>query len=191
MSSFLGVPVRIRDRVFGNLYLTEKAGGVDFTEQDESIVIALAAAAGVAIENARLYEEAAQRQEWLSATAEIAAVLADPASDQNALQTVADRARSVAGADLAWIVTGPGRARAWRCEVVSGARRGSRHAPRGVDVRVRCRRGSCAARRPIAVERPGHRARRRRPRPHELGLPQPRPRHRRAARIAAAASRGP
>ena len=78
MSSFLGVPVRIRDRVFGNLYLTEKAGGVDFTEQDESIVIALAAAAGVAIENARLYEEAAQRQAWLTATAEIAAVLADP-----------------------------------------------------------------------------------------------------------------
>src|SRR5690606_37771265 len=58
MSSFLGVPVRIRDRVFGNLYLTEKEGGVDFTETDEEVVVALAAAAGVAIENARLYEEA-------------------------------------------------------------------------------------------------------------------------------------
>ena len=54
MSSFLGVPVRIRDKVFGNLYLTEKAGGGDFTDDDETIVIALAAAAGVAIENARL-----------------------------------------------------------------------------------------------------------------------------------------
>ena len=63
MTSFLGVPVRIRGQVYGNLYLTEKAGGVDFTEQDESIVIALAAAAGVAIENARLYEEAAQARE--------------------------------------------------------------------------------------------------------------------------------
>ena len=71
MSSFLGVPVRIRDRVFGNLYLTEKSGGVDFTDEDENIVIALAAAAGVAIENARLYEEAAQREHWLEATAEI------------------------------------------------------------------------------------------------------------------------
>ena len=62
MSSFLGVPVRIRDRVFGNLYLTEKSGGVDFTDEDENVVVALAAAAGVAIENARLYEEAAQRR---------------------------------------------------------------------------------------------------------------------------------
>ena len=106
MSSFLGVPVRIRDKVFGNLYLTEKKGGVDFTSEDEAIVVALAAAAGVAIENARLYEEAEQRQEWLSATAEISAVLADPACSEDALQIVADRARSVAGADLAWVVSG-------------------------------------------------------------------------------------
>jgi signal transduction histidine kinase len=63
MTSFLGVPVRIRGQVYGNLYLTEKAGGVDFSDQDESIVIALAAAAGVAIENARLYEEAAKARE--------------------------------------------------------------------------------------------------------------------------------
>lgn len=71
MRSFLGVPVRIRDRVFGNLYLTEKVGDGDFTSQDEDVVVALAAAAGVAIENARLYEEAARREQWLSATAEI------------------------------------------------------------------------------------------------------------------------
>jgi signal transduction histidine kinase len=63
MTSFLGVPVRIRDRVFGNLYLTEKAGGVDFSEEDERIVVALAAAAGVAIENARLYEAAERARE--------------------------------------------------------------------------------------------------------------------------------
>jgi signal transduction histidine kinase len=56
MHSFLGVPVRIKDRVFGNLYLTEKRGGGDFTADDEEIVIALAGAAGVAIENARLQE---------------------------------------------------------------------------------------------------------------------------------------
>ena len=54
MTSFLGVPVRIRDQVFGNLYLTEKNGGGDFTETDEALVVALAGAAGVAIENARL-----------------------------------------------------------------------------------------------------------------------------------------
>ncbi|MDE0774906.1 MAG: GAF domain-containing protein [Nocardioides sp.] len=106
MSSFLGVPVRIRDKVFGNLYLTEKAGGGDFTEQDESIVIGLAAAAGVAIENARLYEESEQRQLWLSATAEITTLLADAGSGEEALQLVADRAREVAGADVAWVVAG-------------------------------------------------------------------------------------
>ncbi len=60
MRSFLGVPVRIQDRVFGNLYLTEKRGGGDFTASDEEIAIALAAAAGVAIENARLQERVRQ-----------------------------------------------------------------------------------------------------------------------------------
>ncbi|WP_245582109.1 GAF domain-containing protein [Nocardioides halotolerans] len=106
MSSFLGVPVRIRDQVFGNLYLTEKAGGGDFTDEDETVAIALAAAAGVAIENARLYEEAERRQLWLRATAEIAAILADSSRGRDALQLVADRAREVAGADVAWIVAG-------------------------------------------------------------------------------------
>ena len=110
MSSFLGVPVRIRDRVFGNLYLTEKAGGGDFTPGDEEIVIALAATAGVAIENARLYDEGSRRQRWLAATAEITALLTagDPGVD--ALQTIADRAREVAGADVAWIMAGQDRA---------------------------------------------------------------------------------
>jgi signal transduction histidine kinase len=109
MSSFLGVPVRIRDQVFGNLYLTEKAGGGDFTPEDEEIVVALAAAAGVAIENARLYDEASRRQRWLAATTEITAALTagDPAQD--ALRTIADRAREVAGADVAWIVAGQDR----------------------------------------------------------------------------------
>jgi signal transduction histidine kinase len=106
MKSFLGVPVRIRDRVFGNLYLTEKAGPGDFTAEDEEVVVALAAAAGVAIENARLYEEAAQRQRWLSATAEVIGILADATSQDIALQTVADRAREIARADVAWVMTG-------------------------------------------------------------------------------------
>ncbi|HXH58162.1 GAF domain-containing sensor histidine kinase [Iamia sp.] len=55
MRSFLGVPVRVRGEAFGNLYLTEKAGGGDFTTEDEELVVALAAAAGVAVENARLH----------------------------------------------------------------------------------------------------------------------------------------
>ena len=106
MSSFLGVPIRIRDQVFGNLYLTEKAGGGDFTDTDEDVVVALAAAAGVAIENARLYEVAEEREHWLSATAEITALLVGGSGIDDALQLVADRARAVAGADVSWVVAG-------------------------------------------------------------------------------------
>ena len=75
MHTFLGVPVRVRDEVFGNLYLTEKRGG-EFTADDEAVVLALAAAAGVAIENARLFEQARRRQRWLEATDEIRAAAA-------------------------------------------------------------------------------------------------------------------
>jgi signal transduction histidine kinase len=104
MSSFLGVPVRIRDKVFGNLYLTEKADGGDFTDKDESVVVALAAAAGVVIENARLYQEAARRERWLAATAEIIALLLGPVDHRDALQTVADRAREITGADVGTVL---------------------------------------------------------------------------------------
>ncbi|NUR09185.1 MAG: GAF domain-containing sensor histidine kinase [Nocardioidaceae bacterium] len=110
MRSFLGVPVRIRDQVFGNLYLTEKSGDGDFTEADEAIVVALAAAAGVVVENARLYEEAARREQWLHATAELSGAAFAELSPAEALQAVADRARSVARADVAAVVvrSGPG-----------------------------------------------------------------------------------
>ena len=70
MHTLLGLPVRVRGEVFGNLYLTEKPGG--FTESDERLVQALAAAAGVAIENARLFDEARTRQRWLAAAAALA-----------------------------------------------------------------------------------------------------------------------
>jgi signal transduction histidine kinase len=119
MKSFLGVPIRIRDTVFGNLYLTEKAGGVDFSEEDEQIVVALAAAAGVAIENARLHDEAARRETWLAATAEITNLLAESESTTQALQAVADRARQLAGADVTWVVSAENDRLA--LEVVSGA----------------------------------------------------------------------
>lgn len=63
MTSFLGFPIRVRGEVFGNLYLTQKANGQKFTSDDEQTVGALAAAAGVAIENARLFEQSRQNQE--------------------------------------------------------------------------------------------------------------------------------
>lgn len=103
MSSFLGVPVRIRDRVFGNLYLTEKAGGGDFTSQDEEIVVALAAAAGVAIENARLYEETTTRETWARATAALGPALAEPDPDEDPVADLLAQARDLAGADAAWV----------------------------------------------------------------------------------------
>ncbi|GAA2899249.1 two-component system sensor histidine kinase [Streptosporangium fragile] len=99
MGSFLGVPVRVREEVFGNLYLTEKRGGGEFDEDDEAIVAALAAAAGVAIENAWLYEETRRREMWLRASSEVTTSLLSGAAPQEVLTVIARRAREMAGAD--------------------------------------------------------------------------------------------
>ena len=92
MTSFLGVPIRVRDEVFGNLYLTESTRG-QFTAEDEELVTALAATAAAVIDNARLYETARARGEWLQATATITrrlltAELPDPIEP---LHLIADR----------------------------------------------------------------------------------------------------
>jgi signal transduction histidine kinase len=99
MRSFLGVPVRIRDEVYGNLYLTEKRGG-DFDEEDEALVQALAAAAGVAIENARLYAEARRQQQWLRAIAEVTQRLLSGDPRTEVLDLVTSQALGISGADL-------------------------------------------------------------------------------------------
>ena len=104
MHSFLGVPVRIRDTVYGNLYLAEKQGAAEFSEDDEQIVVALAAAAGAAIDNARLYEVAQRRHRWLSAAAEITSVLLSRVQGATALQLIARRARELAGSDSALVL---------------------------------------------------------------------------------------
>jgi len=101
MHSFLGVPVKVRDHVFGNLYLTEKRTATEFSDDDEEIVVALAAAAGTAIENARLYALAQRRHRWLVATAEVVTAVADAPDRDSALAAVARRARDAAEADLA------------------------------------------------------------------------------------------
>ncbi len=109
MTGFLGVPIRVRGRVHGHLYLTDKAGGAPFDADDEELVVALAAAAGVAIGNARLHQAAVRRNAWLEAAAEVQARLLDPAADDgDVLELVAERARQVAGADVAWVATGSG-----------------------------------------------------------------------------------
>jgi two-component system, NarL family, sensor histidine kinase DevS len=118
MRSFLGVPVRVRDQVFGNLYLTEKQGAEEFTAEDEETVLALAVAAGVAIDNARLYAAAGHRQRWLEATAEITTVLTGEVQRTAALRLVARRAREVAGAALVMVLLFDPAAAALTVEVV-------------------------------------------------------------------------
>jgi signal transduction histidine kinase len=86
--------------VFGNLYLTEKSDGADFTEEDQDIVVALAAAAAVAVENARLFEQTQRREQWLQASTEITARLLSGADQRQTLQLVADRAGSITDAHL-------------------------------------------------------------------------------------------
>ncbi|WP_369386790.1 GAF domain-containing protein [Streptomyces sp. CG1] len=100
MSSFLGVPIRVRDQVFGNLYLTEKRGGAEFDEEDESVLSTLAVAAGVAIDNARLYEESRLRERWQRANAEISHSLMS-GSRAASLGLIAERAREISGSALA------------------------------------------------------------------------------------------
>jgi signal transduction histidine kinase len=109
MNSFLGVPIRVRDEVFGNLYLAESTKG-QFSTEDEELATALAATAGVAIDNARLYEAARTRQEWLRASAAITSRLlsahtshapdAESVDAVRPLQLIAESCREIAHADL-------------------------------------------------------------------------------------------
>ena len=100
MRSFLGVPVRVRDEVFGNLYLTNKRGGGEFTEDDEAVLLALGAAAGVAVENARLYEAARRQQRWIQASAEVTTRLLSGSPPAEVLADVTRQALELSGADL-------------------------------------------------------------------------------------------
>ncbi|MGW7607398.1 sensor histidine kinase [Streptomyces sp. NPDC054766] len=101
MNSFLGVPIRARDEVFGNLYLTEKRGGAPFDEEDESLLSTLAVAAGVAIDNARLYEDSRLRERWLKANAEISHSLMSGSGRAEALNLIAEHARDISCSALA------------------------------------------------------------------------------------------
>ncbi|MEV7983588.1 GAF domain-containing protein, partial [Streptomyces sp. NPDC086519] len=105
MNTFLGVPIRVRDQVFGNLYLTEKRGGGQFDEEDVSVTSTLAVAAGVAIDNARLYEESRLRERWLRASAEISHSLMSGTASGEALGLIAERAREITGSALAAVAT--------------------------------------------------------------------------------------
>ncbi len=103
MTSFLGVPVRVRGEVFGNLYLTDKKGGGTFTDEDERSVVAFAVAAGVAIENARLYELSTQREKWQEAVSEIGTAVLSGGDSGEVLELIAQKSRLLTGASAALI----------------------------------------------------------------------------------------
>jgi signal transduction histidine kinase len=118
MRSFLGVPIRIRDEVYGNLYLTERAGG-PFTAEDEELVAALAATAASAIDNARLYAEAGRRQRWLEASTEITRQLLS-SEGEPPLSVIARRLHEMADADLVAVVLPTADQRRLMVEVATG-----------------------------------------------------------------------
>ncbi|TDP92159.1 GAF domain-containing protein [Labedaea rhizosphaerae] len=103
MRSLLGVPVRVRDEVFGILYLTEKLDAEDFTESDRETVSALAAAAGLAIENARLFDQSHRREQWLRAINETTASLLTRTVDDETLHSLARGARLASHAAMALV----------------------------------------------------------------------------------------
>lgn len=119
MHSFLGVPIRVRDEVFGNLYLTEKRGGRAFDSEDETVLSTLAVAAGVAIENARLYAETRDRQRWQAANSEIVAALLSGADEAHVLQMIVDHSLRILAADLGVLVL-PAGAKSLRVALASG-----------------------------------------------------------------------
>ncbi|WP_460105328.1 GAF domain-containing sensor histidine kinase [Streptomyces sp. YKOK-J1] len=100
MRTFLGAPVQVRDKVFGNLYLTDKRDGQPFDADDEVVLRSLAAAAGVAIDNARLYGDSRHRERRLSAGADIIRSLLSGEPPEEILRSLADTVRRMTGTDL-------------------------------------------------------------------------------------------
>ena len=120
MSSFLGVPIGGRGGIFGNLYLCNRLGG-QFSAEDEEVVLALAATASVAIENARLYDESRQRQAWLTASVDVSRMLlGQMTDDRETLTQIAESVQHLADADVVSIVLPSGEPEQLRVEVVSG-----------------------------------------------------------------------
>ena len=101
MESFLGAPVRVGEEVFGNLYLTEKVGAPAFTAEDEAVVVALAGAAGIAIENARLHERTAGQRQVMETGGRVSQLLLEGRDETAAMTYLAGRVRALSGAVLA------------------------------------------------------------------------------------------
>jgi signal transduction histidine kinase len=111
MNSFLGAPVRIRGQVFGNLYLTEKLAGDEFSPEDEELVLALASAAAAAVDNARLFDAVSRREHWLHASRALTNTLLGVADRDEALRLVSEAVVTAADADFAAVVVPDDRGR--------------------------------------------------------------------------------
>ncbi|MEV5985282.1 GAF domain-containing protein [Streptomyces sp. NPDC052051] len=122
MTSFLGTPIQVRDQMFGNLYLTNKQGAAQFDADDEAVLRTLAAAAGVAIDNARLYDDARRKQRWLAASGELTRGLLSGGNPGEVLESVATTVRELAGADLVTLAVPVGDSGELVVEVASGKR---------------------------------------------------------------------
>lgn len=120
MRSFLGVPIWVRDEVFGDLYLAEKREGKEFDGEDETVLSTLAASAGVAIENARLYEEARYRQRWMEANAEVTRALLSGVGERRVLGLIVELARTILSADLGVLALPEDGGESFRMAVAAG-----------------------------------------------------------------------
>ncbi|MFI0765313.1 GAF domain-containing protein [Streptomyces sp. NPDC021218] len=122
MTSFLGAPIKVREQVFGNLYLTDKQGAAEFDADDEAVLRTLAAAAGVAIDNARLYDDARRRQRWLAASNELTRSLLSGTEPAAVLESFTDTLREMAGAYLVTLAIPVGDSGELVIEATSGPR---------------------------------------------------------------------
>ncbi|CAM5628528.1 histidine kinase [Streptomyces spiroverticillatus] len=104
MRSFLGVPIRVQGKIFGNLYLAEKNGGGEFNDYDLHMLRVLATEAGIAIGNARLYEAARQRERWIDGSVAVTTALLSGGDVDDALTVVAEQARRLADSDAGMVL---------------------------------------------------------------------------------------
>lgn len=122
MTNFLGVPLRVREQVFGRLYLTDKEGG--FTGEDGEAMQMLASACAIAVENARLYAESKNRANWIGVSQSITTALLEGSDEEEALKLIASRMRQVSESCTALIIL-PSIGQAWVCEIADGKDAGS------------------------------------------------------------------
>lgn len=125
MRALLTVPVQVRAKPFGTLYVTEREDGAPFDADDEAVLVALAAAAGVAIDNAQLFRRARRHQEWAEAIGELTQTLLEGRHERAALARMVKRSRDLGSAELAMIAVGDGTGQL----VIQAAERANRAGP--------------------------------------------------------------